>query len=253
MNGQGWTGKDCDVALPCNTDPCQNGGQCTNIAELDGTFINYSCSCDSAYTGTNCEHEIPCNQPGDICLNNGVCSDNSNDVSAPTPYVATCACSPVFTGATCELPVLCHALNDPCQNSATCSNSLDFLSYTCDCSTATDLNGDAAWTGENCDIDIPCVTANDPCQNSATCSNSVDFLTAICDCSTGTDVSGSGAVAWTGLICDVEIPCVNPIDNPCNLGTCSNDALFAGYTCACPTDYRVIFLKCRILRLDTVI
>ena len=34
----------------CDTEPCQNGGKCT-----DGTFLYY-CTCDNGYNGTNCEN-----------------------------------------------------------------------------------------------------------------------------------------------------------------------------------------------------
>ena len=152
----------------------------------------------------------------------------------------TCVCPNGYTGTNCELPIPCLIPSNPCQNSGTCSNTADFLSYSCDCITAIDAFSDVAWTGPVCEIAIPCVNLNNPCQNSAPCSNSADFLTANCDCLLGTDPSSSGEVAWTGLICDVEIPCVNPINNPCNVvdtvATCSNNALF--------TDYRVVLQKC---------
>ena len=38
-----------EVADPCQSDPCQNGGTCQ--AQGD----NYLCQCLSAFTGTNCE------------------------------------------------------------------------------------------------------------------------------------------------------------------------------------------------------
>ena len=36
--------------IPCDRDnPCQHGGTCS------GTMLNYQCSCDVGYTGSNCE------------------------------------------------------------------------------------------------------------------------------------------------------------------------------------------------------
>jgi len=39
------------VAIPCASDPCQNGGTCANNAD----FTNYTCTCPPAFTGANCE------------------------------------------------------------------------------------------------------------------------------------------------------------------------------------------------------
>lgn len=36
----------------CSSNPCQNGGICTN------TFMGYTCKCTDAWTGTNCNEDV---------------------------------------------------------------------------------------------------------------------------------------------------------------------------------------------------
>ncbi|WAQ94731.1 SNED1-like protein [Mya arenaria] len=49
-----WTGSlpTCEYAVSCNSNPCKNGGICTNML---GT---YRCSCSKGWTGRNCETDI---------------------------------------------------------------------------------------------------------------------------------------------------------------------------------------------------
>jgi hypothetical protein len=45
----------------------------------------------------------------------------------------------------------------------TCNNDLDFLGYTCNCTTALDtLYLVEAWTGTDCEIPIPCINPGNP-------------------------------------------------------------------------------------------
>lgn len=47
---EGWTGVNCSENFnECNSDPCQNGGTCT-----DG-LNNYTCKCPDLFAGKNCE------------------------------------------------------------------------------------------------------------------------------------------------------------------------------------------------------
>ncbi|WP_437911652.1 DNRLRE domain-containing protein [Sorangium sp. So ce302] len=71
----GFTGADCDSpSLPCEPNPCQNGGVCTPGAPPSST---YTCSCAHGYTGVNCEIDAfavkhcdsnPCVGEGSTCV-----------------------------------------------------------------------------------------------------------------------------------------------------------------------------------------
>merc|ERR1711957_787270 len=91
----GYTGKRCQNGanedLPCDANPCKNGGQCVNIVNQiyqaaksskktakspkthspghtahghtgwygsNPTYDDYMCSCRSGYNGKNCQNEI---------------------------------------------------------------------------------------------------------------------------------------------------------------------------------------------------
>jgi hypothetical protein len=50
------------VSLPCQSNPCQNGGTCVPELSLQSSYSsfgtldnNYSCACPAGHTGTNCE------------------------------------------------------------------------------------------------------------------------------------------------------------------------------------------------------
>lgn len=52
------TGVICELQLlhfadPCLSDPCQNGGLCT---QSDSTSTDYTCQCTQSYDGDNCEN-----------------------------------------------------------------------------------------------------------------------------------------------------------------------------------------------------
>ena len=49
----------------CGTNPCQNGGQCTNFC------THYTCSCPPCWSGTNCDIRKFTRQSWLICLKRG--------------------------------------------------------------------------------------------------------------------------------------------------------------------------------------
>lgn len=73
------------------TDPCLNGGTCTNV--FSG---NYTCSCPTGYSGTNCELDgFNCDEnSGTPCLNGGICT--------PTPAHGECTCPQCYMGPQCD-------------------------------------------------------------------------------------------------------------------------------------------------------
>jgi len=113
----------CEEIDPCNPNPCQNGGTCTDtgsIAECvcidgytgptcevppdpcigvdcgeQGTCVDGICECYAGYEGDNCETEINECIP-EPCLNGGVCTDLIADYE--------CACIGGYHGDNCEMP-----------------------------------------------------------------------------------------------------------------------------------------------------
>jgi Notch-like protein len=72
----------------CDSNPCQNGGQCTNG---DNT---YTCDCTgTGYTGSTCQEQID-ECAASPCQNGGTCTDGINSY--------TCACVNGYTGTNCE-------------------------------------------------------------------------------------------------------------------------------------------------------
>ncbi|MFT3771512.1 MAG: calcium-binding EGF-like domain-containing protein [Minicystis sp.] len=89
----------CQNIDDCASNPCQNGGTCT-----DGVN-SYTCACPAGFTGTNCDINI------DECASNpcvhGTCTDGVNSY--------TCACDSGWTGTNCDQPAgpTCPCAADP--------------------------------------------------------------------------------------------------------------------------------------------
>jgi len=75
----------------CVSEPCLNGGICTNAPGGD-----YSCECADGFSGYSCEMDASnCAVDGDFfCLNGGTCT--------PTPTHGECTCTECFMGSRCE-------------------------------------------------------------------------------------------------------------------------------------------------------
>ena len=113
-----YTGSDCELFIPCSTEPCQNNGTCAN--ELD--FSGYNCACTDEFTGIDCESFVPCSSSP--CQHNQTCV-NDGDFSG-----FTCDCDNFYTGGVCETPILCQF--GPCVH-GTCYDYPNFVDYFCDC------------------------------------------------------------------------------------------------------------------------
>jgi hypothetical protein len=74
----GFGGSNCETTLvlktDCSSNPCQNGGKCTN------SYSGYRCACPKYYSGTNCQtvsttdcfgKQFPLSWRGD-----GICQDD---------------------------------------------------------------------------------------------------------------------------------------------------------------------------------
>ncbi|XP_028416064.1 IgGFc-binding protein-like, partial [Dendronephthya gigantea] len=85
---------------PCASDPCFNGGTCTNI------HSNFSCSCPVGFTGHRCEMEV------DDCDD---LSCGENEVCVRVGDTFDCVCHQDYTGDDCKQKVeaTCVTYGDP--------------------------------------------------------------------------------------------------------------------------------------------
>lgn len=120
-----FTGKNCQQADPCASNPCANGGECRLF---DSQYI---CSCTPSFSGETCKQDVnECAQIPSPCKNGGVCV---NEVGT-----YRCNCPAEYTGKHCE--TLYQPCNpSPCHHGGTCVQIGD-TSYECSC-----LPGRKAW------------------------------------------------------------------------------------------------------------
>ena len=112
-----FTGTTCTLdALPCDPDPCANGGSCTEAG------LDYTCNCAPGWTGVNCTEDIDeCS--GNPCENGGTCTNLQNAFE--------CACPNGFSGLNCnEDQPLC--MESSCLNGGTCVESVG-SETSCEC------------------------------------------------------------------------------------------------------------------------
>ncbi|XP_035685536.1 cartilage intermediate layer protein 2-like [Branchiostoma floridae] len=166
----------------CASDPCNNGGTCTD--RVNG----YTCDCAEGYEGDNCETDTDECASGP-CNNGGTCTDGVNGY--------TCDCAAGYEGDSCETDTD-ECASDPCNNGGTCTDGVN--GYTCDCA--------AGYEGDNCETDID-ECASDPCENGGTCVDDINGYT--CDCAEGyagddceiVVVDGHWATWGSWVSCDV--------------------------------------------------
>jgi hypothetical protein len=180
-------GNSCEpVVDECASNPCQNGGTCTDLFTGPGGF---SCDCEgTGFDGATCADDVDDCQPNDPCLHGGKCVDSGVnsyfcDCNFPLPDGSG------HTGTHCEIDVD-DCLSGgrgfgKCQNGGECVDDGVFA-FACDCT-------DTGFAGRLCaDPFVDCATT-DPCLHDGVC---VDMQTTrgfYCDCS----VTG-----YNGTVCD---------------------------------------------------
>ncbi|KAL0602705.1 Protein jagged-2 [Plecturocebus cupreus] len=172
---------------------CGPHGRC--VSQPGG---NFSCACDSGFTGTYCHENID-DCLGQPCRNGGTCID---EVDA-----FRCFCPSGWEGELCDTnPNDC--LPDPCHSRGRCYDLVN--DFYCAC--------DDGWKGKTCHSrEFQCDAYT--CSNGGTCYDSGD--TFRCACPPG----------WTGGTCTVarNSSC---LPNPCvNGGTCVGSG--ASFSCIC--------------------
>lgn len=112
------SGKLCQQADPCTSNPCANGGQCSAIDS------HYICTCTPFFSGKTCKQDVnECDASPSPCKNGGECI---NDVGG-----YRCKCPQEYTGKHCESRYLpCNP--SPCLNGGTCIQRGE-TSYECSC------------------------------------------------------------------------------------------------------------------------
>lgn len=94
----------CEFLDRCASNPCRNGGTCTNSGN------GYTCSCPLNFSGLNCQLSNACsNSP---CLNGGFCSVGSLGQ-------IVCTCQSGFSGEFCQNSLTCGT-GGFCQNGGSC-------------------------------------------------------------------------------------------------------------------------------------
>ncbi|XP_046739798.1 protein crumbs-like isoform X2 [Diprion similis] len=185
---------------PCDSNPCQNGGSCT-----EDSRGNYSCTCIPGFTGTLCDSQLGvslCER--NPCENDGTCYN-----VADGEY--KCECSSGWTGKNCEININ-ECASNPCKHGGTCIDSIN--NYTCRC----DRTG---YRGINCEINIDeCL--NNPCLNNGECFD--NYGGYICQCPMG----------FEGQNCELNLN--ECLSNPCtNGGNCIDEV--GTYHCNCLSGY----------------
>lgn len=112
------SGKQCERADPCTSNPCANSGQCSVIE------FQYICTCTPFFTGMTCTQDVnECDIKPSPCKNGGVCINEVGNYR--------CQCPPDYIGKHCESRYFpCNP--SPCQNGGTCIQKGE-TSYECSC------------------------------------------------------------------------------------------------------------------------
>ncbi|WAR12728.1 SVEP1-like protein [Mya arenaria] len=153
----------------------------------------YSCTCNSQWSDSNCYTPAPCSTPGEVSQGTRSFSDTNHASNVTyscnagyeiTSGDATLTCNHgSWTGSlpTCE--DIDECANNPCQNSGKCSNLVN--AYRCTCN--------SQWTGTNCDTPAPCSTPSEISQGSGTYSDTLHGSTVTFACISGYEIKSGDA------------------------------------------------------------
>ena len=90
---QYYTGTSCQYdTRACSSNPCLNGGNCTNVFKLNTT--SFECSCGHVYNGIYCENQV------DLCLNSTCVKEQG--YCKVSGSMVTCVCLSGYEGLNCD-------------------------------------------------------------------------------------------------------------------------------------------------------
>ncbi|XP_047201700.1 protein jagged-2-like isoform X1 [Girardinichthys multiradiatus] len=192
----------CTVAVATNDTQQQVWHISSNVCGPHGRCIslpagNFSCSCDSGFTGTYC-HENINDCASYPCKNGGTCIDGISSFE--------CVCPAGWEGGLCDVDVN-ECSSNPCQNGGQCVDL--FNDFYCNCVDN--------WKGNNCHSRESQCDSN-TCRNGGTCYDRGDSF--LCSCPSG----------WAGTTCNTAK------NSTCDLDPCENGATCVGgepFTCIC--------------------
>eukprot|EP01051_Picozoa_sp_SAG22_P003120 SAG22_NODE_148_length_17459_cov_18.266359_1_plen_327_part_00 len=223
----GWGGTHCTDDEVCQSNPCQNGGNCERSGK------GYYCDCVSPFTGDHCEID-PC-EPSP-CSNDGHCEQTQYGDGYK------CTCQDGYTGKTCDEDGCFPDGQPSCLHGGECKHkSRDTgnknRNFRCVCKG----NG---WGPPFCSDDLECPSRSGPCQNGGECTNTAKDTDTVpshkCKCKSG----------YSGHDCE-EQPCHS---NPCaRANECDNQPQSNGsarFKCNCPPGF-CGSVDCRQPRLDS--
>jgi len=202
-----------------NSGICGTGGTCTNID------ANYTCACDSGYTGGG--DGAPCTDFDECTADPTICGVDATCANKAGSY--TCTCGSGSTGGgdatLCADVDECAADSTICGTGGTCDNTAG--SYTCTCDPGYSGGGDATACSAN-NLGDTCTTVDD-CSliGNATCD------TSMCACDDGFKADGSSClVGCTGAnTCDVNAVCTGTATTQFNC-TCNDGYTGNGTVCS---------------------
>uniref|UniRef100_A0A6Q2WYI0 Neurogenic locus notch homolog protein 1 n=1 Tax=Esox lucius TaxID=8010 RepID=A0A6Q2WYI0_ESOLU len=212
-------GKTCQIANPCASNPCANGGQCSPFES------HYICTCPPTFHGQFCTENVDeCELMPNACQNGGTCHDTYGSFH--------CVCVNGWTGDDCSENID-DCASAACYPGATCHDRV--ASFFCECPHGR--------TGLLCHLDDACIS--NPCQKGSNCDTNPVNGKAICTCPPG----------YTGSACNQDIDecslgsfqckCLQGYDGPrcemdvneCMSNPCQNDATcldqIGGFHCIC--------------------
>ncbi|XP_070552543.1 fibropellin-1-like [Ptychodera flava] len=137
----------CDDNDECSSDPCQNGGSCSD------DLNTFHCACLEEYQGVTCSERI------DFCEDN-LCQNGATCVIVNTTY--TCDCNDDFKGEFCDIKIVngsWSVWSDWSECTASCDGGTYFKTRTCD--DPPPLNGGLDCQGES-NVTEPCNTEECP-------------------------------------------------------------------------------------------